>query len=300
MRLQIKVMNGWIIYNGALEVKKIKNLVLEMSMEAARKGITLERVANNELIPTVSSCGEMVLKTLTKLKEPEFIIFWDKDIMLARYLEMLGYRLFNCSNAIEACDNKALMHLKLAGMRVPKTIIGPLAFFSQSLTNQYYESVIQELGEDIIIKESVGSFGMQVYKLHGVNELKTKITELQNSHFIIQEVIKSSLGRDIRVNIVGDNIAGAMLRTNTADFRANITLGGKGELVTLNSTQKEIALQAHKELNLDFCGVDLLFGDDGEPVICEVNSNVNFISFQDISGINVSGMILDHIIERIK
>lgn len=293
-------MNGWIIYNGALHVKKIENLVHRILEEAEMKGIDLEGVANNELLPAFNSSGKMILKSLRKLQEPMFVIFWDKDILLARYLEMLGYRLFNSCEAIEACDNKALMHLKLTGMRMPKTIIGPLAFFRQSLSNRYFERIIEELGEEVILKESCGSFGMQVYKLKGVCEIKTKISEIENSHFIIQEVIRTSLGKDIRVNIVGDKIVGAMQRINTTDFRANITLGGKGELIFLSDAQKKIALQAHKALKLDFSGVDLLFGKDGEPIICEVNSNVNFLSFESISGINLSSIILDYIVERIK
>jgi len=293
-------MNGWVIYNGALGVKKIENLVSKIAEEASRMGIILEVVANNELIPVLEPNGGMLLKKLKKLQEPMFIIFWDKDILLARYLEMLGYRLFNSSMAIEACDNKALMHLKLAGMRVPKTIIGPFAFFNQSLSDKYYEKIIEELGEEVILKESYGSFGMQVYKLHGVDQLKAKISDIKNSHFIIQEVVKTALGKDIRVNIVGDKIVGAMQRSNTVDFRANITLGGKGELITLTDSQKKIALQAHAALSLDFSGVDLLFGPHGEPVICEVNSNVNFLSFESISGVNFSKVILEYIVEKIK
>lgn len=293
-------MNGWIIYNGALGVQKIVKLVQRVSEEAAKMGIHLEMVANNELIPEITPNGDITLKTLRKLKEPVFIIFWDKDILLARFLEMLGYRLFNSSGAIEACDNKALMHLKLTGLRVPKTIIGPFVFFNQSLSDEYLEKIIDELGEEVILKESCGSFGMQVYKLKGVNEIKQKINDIKNSHFIIQEVIQTSLGKDIRVNIIGDKIIGAMKRSNSTDFRANITLGGKGELITLSDDQKETALSAHKRLGLDFSGVDLLIGEGGEPIICEVNSNINFLSFEDISDINFSNKILDYIMEKIK
>lgn len=293
-------MNGWIIYNGALGVEKIEKLVQRVSEEAAGMGINLEIVANNELIPKITPNGNMGLKTLRRLKEPMFIIFWDKDILLARFLEMLGYRLFNSSSAIEVCDNKALMHLKLAGLRVPKTIIGPFAFFSQSLSDEYLEKIIEELGEEVILKESLGSFGMQVYRLKGINEIREKIEELKNRHFIIQEVIKTSIGKDIRANIIGDRIIGAMQRINPTDFRANITLGGRGELVALSDEQKKTALCAHKRLGLDFSGVDLLMGEGGEPIICEVNSNVNFLSFENISGVNFGKEILKYITEKIK
>ncbi|WP_461205534.1 ATP-grasp domain-containing protein [Clostridium sp. DL1XJH146] len=295
-------MNGWIIYNGTLKITKIQALVFKFSKIAKEKGINFYTVKNNELIPFYNSLGEAQLKSLVKLEEPDFIVFWDKDIFLARHLELMGYKLFNTREAIEICDNKALMQLYLSktGIRVPKTIVAPFVFNQQELKDDYFNMVHNILGDKFVLKESFGSFGMQVYKLEGIEALKDKINEIENSDFIIQEYIESSYGKDIRVNIVGDKIIGAMERKNPFDFRANITAGGKGELIQLNKEQKDIAMQAHKALNLDFSGVDLLYGENNEPILCEVNSNVNFLSFEDISQVDFSNILLDYILGRIR
>lgn len=294
-------MKGWIIYNGALRIKKVEKLVEILAKEGQKKGMDLKLVKNNQLIPIYSSMGEPGLKTLVDLDEPEFIIFWDKDIFLAKHLELMGYRLFNTREAIEDCDNKAIMHQKLANkdIRMPKTIVGPFVFFQQNLSEEYYKEVFEELGQKIILKEAYGSFGMQVYKISSKEELQSRLIEIGNRAFIMQEFIDTSVGRDIRVNIIGDEIVGAMERHNPTDFRANITLGGTGKVIELTNEQKELALKAHKALNLDFSGVDLLYGKDNEPIVCEVNSNVNYVSFEEASGINFSARLLDYIVERI-
>ncbi|GAA0464003.1 RimK family alpha-L-glutamate ligase [Alkalibacillus silvisoli] len=291
-------MNGWIIYNGSLRTPKFKELVQKLVLEAEKMGVKLEAITNRELFPIINSRGKVDLKSLKNISNPDFIVFWDKDIKLAKHLELMGYRLFNSSEAIMNCDHKALMHLKMANkhIRVPKTIIGPYTFYDHELPDQYIDYIIDELGPEVIIKEAYGSFGMQVYKVNEKEELTHQLKEIEGRDFIFQEPIRSSFGKDIRVNIVGNQIVGGMKREFASDFRANITLGGKGEVVALTKEQKDLALRAHQALNLDFSGVDLLFGADGESIVCEVNSNVNFLSYEKISGINVGGIILDYII----
>lgn len=294
-------MKGWIIYNGALRIKKVEILVEKLSQEGRKKGIDLRLVKNNQLMPIYNSFGEAKLNSIVDLDDPDFIIFWDKDILLARHLEKMGYKLFNSREAIENCDNKALMHLKLSNLdiRIPKTIVGPFVFHQQNLQEQYYDSIFRELGNKIILKESYGSFGMQVYLINSKEELQSKLIDMGNRSFILQEYIDTSFGKDIRVNIVGNKIIGAMERTNPSDFRANITLGGVGKVVELNNRQKDIALAAHRAMELDFSGVDLLYGKGGEPILCEINSNVNYVSFETASGLNFSSILLDYIMERV-
>ncbi|MFA5576252.1 MAG: RimK family alpha-L-glutamate ligase [Tissierellaceae bacterium] len=294
-------MKGWIIYNGALRIKKVEVLVEKLSEEGKKKGIDLKLIKNNQLLPTYNSLGQAGLNSIIDLEEADFIIFWDKDILLARHLEKMGYRLFNKREAIENCDNKALMHLKLSDLniRIPKTIVGPFVFHQQNLGDEYYSEIFKELGKKIILKESYGSFGMQVYLINSKEELQSKLIGMGNRSFIMQEYIDTSFGKDIRINIVGDKIIGAMERTNPSDFRANITLGGQGKYFEATEEQKEMALKAHKALGLDFSGVDLLYGREKEPILCEVNSNVNYVSFELASGINFSSILLDYIMERI-
>ncbi|MCF0148851.1 MAG: RimK family alpha-L-glutamate ligase [Clostridium sp.] len=296
-------MTGWIIYNGTLNVPKIKELVDSLVKDAKELSINLEAIKNTELISMYSSNGEAKLLHMKKVEEPSFIIFWDKDVLLARHLEKMGYRVFNSSTAIKNCDHKGLMHLVLSNnnINMPRTILSPMIFDYSLNSEDYLINCYEALGESVIIKESMGSFGMQVYLINNREEFINKVKELNKNKidFIIQENIKSSFGRDIRVNIIGNKVVGAMLRESEKDFRANISQGGKGTLVELNKEQEEIALKAHKALGLDFSGVDLLFGENDKPLLCEVNSNLNFLSFDKIWGKGFGKKILEYILGEI-
>lgn len=296
-------MTGWIIYNGTLNVPKIRKVVDSLVEEAKKLDIKLEAIKNTEIIPMYSNDGKAELIYLKKIEEPMFIIFWDKDVLLASHLEKMGYKVFNSSNAIKNCDHKGLMHLVLSNnnINMPRTILSPMIFDYSLNSKDYLIKCYETLGESVIIKESMGSFGMQVYLINNREEFIYKVNRLNknNIDFIIQENIKSSFGRDIRVNIIGNRVIGAMLRESKTDFRANITQGGKGRLIELTKEQEEIALRAHKALGLDFSGVDLLFGENNEPLLCEVNSNLNFLSFEEIWGKSFGKKILEYILEEI-
>lgn len=296
-------MIGWIIYNGTLDIPKIKELVFSIVDEAEKMNIKLEAVKNTEILPTYLNDGSAELIYLKNLEKPNFIIFWDKDVFLARHLEKMGFKVFNSSKAIEYCDNKGLMHLMLSNNNIamPKTVLSPMIFDSNLLNEECLIKAYEALGDSVIIKESMGSFGMQVYLINNREEFIKKVNKLceKRIEFIIQENIKSSFGKDIRVNIIGDKVIGAMLRTSSTDFRANISQGGKGEIITLTKEQEELALKAHKTLGLDFSGVDLLFGENDKPLLCEVNSNLNFLSFEKIWGESFSKKILEYILSEV-
>ncbi len=296
-------MTGWIIYNGTLNVPKIIELVDSLVEDARKLGINLESIKNTELIPMYDNYGEAKLIYSRKVEEPKFIIFWDKDVLLANHLEKMGYRVFNSSTAIKNCDHKGLMHLVLSNNNIdmPRTILSPMIFDYSLNSEDYLINCYETLGESVIIKESMGSFGMQVYLINNREEFINKVKELNKNKidFIIQENIKSSFGRDIRVNIIGNKVIGAMLRESETDFRANISQGGKGTLIELNKEQEEIALKAHRALELDFSGVDLLFGENDKPYLCEVNSNLNFLSFEKIWGKGFGKKILEYILGEI-
>lgn len=295
-------MQGWLIYNGANEIAKISILINKLKFESEKIGYKLSLIKSNEIFPYFDSNCEPKIEFLNKQSGCDYIIFWDKDIFLAKHLETMGYKVFNSSDAIAKCDDKLLMHqyLSNSGIRIPKTVLGPFAYFEQKLDEVYYNEVKNILGDIFIIKEAYGSFGMQVYLIKSYEEYLKTVKELGNKRFLLQECIISSIGRDLRINIIGDKIVGAMERRNTCDFRANITLGGKGEPIDLTDNQMEIAIKAHKQLGLDFSGVDLLYGPDEEPILCEVNSNVNYISYEDASGVNFSKQLLEYMIGCVK
>lgn len=47
-----------------------------------------------------------------------------------------------------------------------------------------------------------------------------------------------------------------------------------------------------------FRRVDLLHGEDGRPLVCEVNSNAHMAALTACSGVDVAGAILEHVLGR--
>jgi len=269
---------------------------------AAKLNINLELIFNNELLMGIEN-NELFLHGRQVNQLPDFVLFLDKDIRLAYHLEQMGIRLFNSSRVIAVCDDKSQTFQVLAKDRIPmpKTIIAPLVFkgFKED-TSHYLDYIENELTYPLVMKESYGSFGDQVYLIENREELKVKREQLLSTPHIYQEFIANSRGRDVRLNIVGSQVVATMLRTSETDFRANISNGGKMESYRAPKAFEDLALKACKIIGTDFAGVDLLFGKDDAPILCEVNSNAHIKNIQLCTGINVAEHILSHILKELK
>src|SRR5690625_4782692 len=291
--------HGWIIYNGSLPGNKFLDFA-EWIQEAALKRNASAAIYKNNALPVM--IGQSDLQFINKLKLPDYVVFTDKDIYLAKQLEMMGIPVFNSADAIETSDDKIATYLALIKQKlpIPKTIIYPKVFGKGLTDQQVLSSVMEQLGFPMVIKEAFGSFGEQVYLIHNEEELTHKVKELKDKAFVFKEFITSSYGRNIRVHVVGNKVAAGMKRTSSTDFRANVTTGGKMEAYKANNKEKALAIQATKAIGADFAGVDLLFGPDEVPLICEVNSNAHIRNMYDCTGINVADEMIQYIMESFK
>ena len=284
-------MTGLLIVNEFLRTSKF-NEIHEWLMKAADKqGIKMKLKSNAELITSIPQAKEEKLA--------DFILFWDKDVRLAYYLEQLGYPVFNSSRAIEICDDKSLTHLTLMkhNIPMPRTMIAPFTFANIGYTNyNFLKDVADLLGFPMIVKESFGSFGQQVYLINDEKELIEKVKEIGPKPMLFQQYIKSSFGRDIRLQIVGKQVVAAMYRySEQGDFRANLSIGGRMKKYQPTKEQVDLALYCSEIIGLDFAGVDLLFDEEDRPLFCEVNSNAHFKNIYDCTGVNAAELILEYI-----
>lgn len=294
---------GLLIVNGYMRTQKFDEITLLYKQASEKYGIKMEVCYTDNICYGLTSTSELAINLdLTKI---DFVLFLDKDIMLAKQFELLGIRVFNSSKAIANCDHKAMTMQMLANqfIEVPKTIIAPLVFegmYNIKGNDVYIEHIEKSLAYPMIIKECYGSFGMQVYKVDTRQEFITLRAKLADRPHIYQAFVKSSYGKDVRIHVVGDEVVASMLRINQDDFRANITNGGKMESYTPSEAFKKLALKVCKLLKLDFAGVDLLFGEEGQPILCEVNSNAHIKNILDLTGINVAEKIMAYILKEVE
>lgn len=280
--------NGWLIVNGFLQGRKYDELYAFLQNAAQKRGASLTLRYNDELIDELPPL-------------PDFVVFWDKDVALARRIERAGVRVYNGARAIEICDNKILTAEALCGkVKTPKTLFAPKTFSNVGYTRtDFLRRAAKTLGLPFVIKEAFGSFGQQVYLVNTLDEAKTVVERLGGKDFLMQEFIATSRGKDVRVNVVGGEVVSAMLRTNETDFRSNISGGGKAERYEVNEAQARAACAACEAVGADFAGVDILFGEGGEPLVCEVNSNPHFKSSYECTGVDVSERILAYILQNL-
>ena len=287
-------MQADLIVNHFADGSYFKEIYTLLSESADRHGIAL----------SIRSAASLMGEVDNAPPAPDFALFWDKDIHLARRLERGGWRLFNAARTVELCDSKALTAAALAanGVSMPRTVIAPMTFYNIGYNKtDFVKNACQILGLPLVIKELYGSLGAQVYLVRTVSEAILTVEKLGARPFLFQEMVLDSFGTDVRVNVVGGRVIVSMLRRGAdGDFRSNIGNGGKGEPITLSPDAERLALRAADAVGADFAGVDLLFKRDGTPLVCEVNSNPHFTGTLRYASVNLADFIFSHILEAIK
>lgn len=312
---------GWLIVNEYLDTEKFLEIRKLFLSGAEKKNVKLTVYTNADFAVDLS--GAVVKSRAFDEGEPEFIIFYDKDIALAAALEKMGYRLYNSADAIDVCDSKVKTAEKIAEYNLnckddeakilmPKTYKVPFTYENIGIKDSYsfdfldyVEKDLCEAGEGalsgaypMVIKESNSSFGMGVHLAGSREEAVKLICEYGNKECLIQEYISYSSGRDYRLQMVSDKCVCAMMRSNENDFRANITNGGKMSEYKPTDEDLSLARNVMKCLKLDFAGIDIMHDKSGRAVFLEANSNAHFKNIYDLTGINAAEKMIEYIVGK--
>ena len=210
-----------------------------------------------------------------------------------RHFERMGVTVINTSDAIDNTKDKLYSHQILAqsNLDIPKTMLlrHPIDV----------DFVAKHIGFPAIVKTISGSYGRGVFLAETKKQFKQLLTMAEltkpSYNIIIQEFIKDTWGKDLRVLVVNNKVVGCMMRqSQDDDFRANITRGGEGFPYEVNDQIEWLSSESSKALDLDIAGVDLLF-DNGGYKICEVNSNPGFEGMEQYTKKNIAEEIVQFI-----
>lgn len=135
----------------------------------------------------------------------------------------------------------------------------------------------------MVVKATRGHGGRRVHLIEDVDQLHQLFEN--SSHdvpYVFQEYIQESHGKDLRVAVIGGEVAFTMMRrASNEGFCANLTQGGEGELVTGKYPEAEVlAVRIASVLGMDIAGVDLLWSDRHGYVCCEVNNNFSMVTYK--------------------
>ena len=210
-----------------------------------------------------------------------------------RHFERMGVIVLNGSEAIDNVKDKLYTHQILAqsNLDIPKTML-----LKHPIDVKFVE---KNIGFPVIVKTISGSYGKGVFIADGKKQLTQLITMAEitkkSYNIVIQEFIKDSYGKDLRVFVLNGKVVGCMMRqAQDDDFRANITRGGEGIPYEVNDQVEWLSTEAAKALDLDIAGVDLLF-DNGGYKICEVNSNPGFEGMEIYTKKNIAEQVVNYI-----
>lgn len=271
-------MNSILVVNHFLKGEKFEKLHSTLVSAAKSAGINLTVKTNLELAYQEIDC--------------DFVLFWDKDVNLAKRLEKQGLKVFNSADSIAKCDDKARTYIELKDyVKQPETFIAPKCYFKSDMS-EFVKNAGEKLTYPLVFKECFGSFGEQVRLCNNFDEVMALVTD---KPFILQKFVKESCGKDKRIEIIGDKFVAAARRTNANDFRSNVTNGGTMTPCSASDYEIETAIKACKILGVTFGGVDVL--DDGS--VCEVNSNAHIINISKAINKDISPLIFKAIEEKL-
>ncbi len=297
-----KILQGKIIVNPfrvpGQNIKQAERLVQEFN----GLGVDCQIVYDSYLMASMVD-GKINLD----LDGVDFVIFLDKDKYLANMIDSLGVKMFNRAKQISDCDDKGQTCIALsnAGIKMPKTLFAPVCYSKDiPLLEAFIERVEREIGYPIIVKNAYGSMGNGVFKADNHNQLVSLMEHLKTSPHIYQQYLGKNFGTDVRIVLLGGKAIACMKRINPSDFRSNVGQGGKGVKIELDDPEYAdyiaLAEKVASHLGMDYCGVDLLTGDDNLPVVCEVNSNAFFEELEKISSVNVACEYAKYVVKTIK
>ena len=294
-------LSGWIIHKKQLgENFEVKRLVEEFK----KQGVDIRVVNPKEVDIFVDRDDrKSIIVGGIPSKLPDFVLprtgsgttYFIKAII--RHLERLGVTLINGSESIDAVKDKLYSQqiLGQSNLPVPKTML-----VKHPINLKLVEDNIKY---PMIVKTLSGSYGSGVFMVEDRKQFRQlmKMAELTKPSYniIIQECIQDSLGKDLRVLVVNGKVVGCMMRQSVdGDFRANITRGGEAIPYQVDEDIEWISGECSRLLNLDIAGVDLLF-DDGNYVICEVNSAPGFEGMEKFTKVNVAEKIVNYVVKKI-
>jgi len=290
-------MNGWILYKNKISESYETQKLIE---EFEKQGIKVRVVHPDDIDIFVDRDDRKSILVAGRTRQlPDFVMprtgsgttYFIKAII--RHLERLGVVLINGSDAIDNVKDKLYTQQILGESKlpVPKTLL-----VKHPINLEWVET---NINFPVIIKTLSGSFGAGVFLAENKKQLEqlVKMAEITKKSYniIVQEFIKDSWGKDIRVFVLNKKVIGCMMRQSTDDdFRANITRGGEGIPYQITDEIEWLGGESSRLLNLDIAGVDLLF-NNGSYSICEVNSSPGFEGMDKFTKTNIAEDIVNFV-----
>lgn len=201
-----------------------------------------------------------------------------------------GVRIVNSPAAIERTVDKyfTLTLAEDAGLPTPRTVVAER--FDDAMAGY------RELGGDVVVKPLFGSEGRGIVRVSDEDSAHRvfKALELGNYVYYLQEYVPHNC-EDIRVFVLNGEAVAAMVRRGR-NWKTNIANGASSAPLVLDETLREMSVRATRALGALYAGIDILPCEDGSYKLVEVNGIPGWRGLQSATGVNVPGLLIDHIL----
>ena len=174
----------------------------------------------------------------------------------------------------------------------------PVPMTSYTLSTSETERAAEKLGYPVIIKIISGYGGKGVMKADKKSDLTPIIDTLTlfEQDICLQQYIENP-GEDTRIIVIGDETYSYKRVGGDDEFRSNISQGGQREDADPSEEMVEAAIKAARVCGFDFCGVDVIEGDEGF-YLGEVNFSPGIAGTEEIVGVNVAEKLVEYLYEK--
>jgi RimK family alpha-L-glutamate ligase len=157
---------------------------------------------------------------------------------------------------------------------------------------------INTLSYPFVLKGIHGSNGLEVHLIKNDEELKQYQTQYGEGGFLTQELFDSHV--DYRVLILGKKVLGFLKKVGGDEFVTNIHVGGKAEKAEGEKETElgDLALATAAAFECEFCGIDIMYDNEGKPKVLEINRAPGWQGFQMVNEVNVATEIIEYVTQK--
>jgi len=218
-----------------------------------------------------------------------------RNAVLARWLEALGATVVNPSRVIETCGDKVATTLALTRAGVP-TLSASVAF-----TAEGGAMVGDRVGFPLVVKPVIGSWGRLIGRVNDGDALETVLDHKEAlggaPHTVIYlQRFVDKRGKDIRSFVVDGRCVAAIERSSE-HWKTNTALGATAAARIVDAELASVSEAAAAAVGGGVVAIDVFETDQG-LLVNEVNGTMEFRNSVHTTGVDIPGLVADHVVAK--